>query len=332
MQGPRQFRVTAGINDEPVLAAGSRLAALLEADAHFAARGYRHPLAIYNVSLSRISERGQRFAVLLHQFFSEARSLGGGPNEIRARIDEQLELLVYALDAHIDDCELILKLCFKSDREYAKSPAVRAFKKAIKSIRRPTSVLCNALKHNHQRVRFFESEFHTIRGSLVLLGFFLERASKDGIHPDPNFLGPNKKVISCVGFLWSSIIGIIEISLVLASALSISTSRADTERADYRWNEEAFKQLILSTALLPFYMFDDDSPFQTINLALTHDSASSPRRDAVGSFLDPITAQSELVGIGSWRLNYVGDGVTKTFSIAIPAKASFHSVQKKGPS
>jgi hypothetical protein len=327
LQSKKEFKVVIGADDEPTLLGGPRLATLPETNSYFAIRGYRHPLAIYNISLNRISTRGCRFANFLYQFFSRMHSLEDDFDEIRERIDEQLELLVYALDAHIDDCELILKLCFKSDRDYAKSHAVKKFKEELKPIRRQTSLLCNALKHNHQRIRFFESEFFTARSKLILLGFFLERASKDGIHPDPDFLGPHKKIISCVGFLWSRIIGIMQISLALNTALSLITDDQATQNENYKWNEDKFKQLIMAAALLPLYTFDDDNPFRASGLRLVHDAAVS-NPPLVGSFLDPITARSELLGIGSWRLRYEGDGITRVFNIAIPTRASFHCIRR----
>jgi hypothetical protein len=161
MQG--HFRVGFGSDGASVLAAGPCLDRIQDNEAYFAQRGYRHPLGIYNVSISRLVSRGTRLSEFLYRFFSEVRSLKDDTTELLARIEEQLELFVYALDAHVDDCELILKLCFRSDRDYAKSKAVRDFKRNIKDLRRPTSVLCNAFKHNHQRVRFFESEFHLVR-------------------------------------------------------------------------------------------------------------------------------------------------------------------------
>lgn len=308
----------------PALVAGDTLRKISDSRLFFVERGFRHPLGIYNVSISRIVERANNFSEELYRFFSRFNTLGepGSENALK-QLEERLEMFAYALAEHVDDCETLLKTFFKSDAEYAKAKPVRRFKDSIKSIRRRSSFLANAIKHNHQRVRFFESEFFFTNDKLVLLGFFLERFSNGAIGPDPNFLGPDKKVASCVGFLWSSLLGLIETSRILQETLlQLNGSDSIEPRA---WNDFEFRKLIASVGRLPLYIFDDENPFQKASLKIIASENDSKPDGLTGSFYRP-SKNSVPLGPGSFSIMYVGDGVTKSFDFALPSRAAFPDV------
>src|SRR5688572_14715093 len=242
MATTHQLEVDLRSDGSPILLAGRTLCRFDDSDLYFSKRGYRHPLGIYNVSISRIVDRANKFATELHSFFSRTKTLKDSHADgAMAAIEDKLEMLVYAIAEHVDDCETILKTFFKTDHEFSKSRSVRRFKDAMKLVRRDTSVLANAIKHNHQRVRFFDSEFFFVGEEIVLLGFFLEKFVDGGLRPDPNFLGPGKKVASCVGFLWSSILNIVRSSRALEEALLDLKAPATTDI--HPWNDVEFRKL-----------------------------------------------------------------------------------------
>lgn len=309
------------IDAEPKALVALRTLRTLSTTQHYAQQyRVRHPLGIYNTSLSRVTYRAKRFCELLHEHFKTRRTIAHEQLVPDQLLEDYLELFIYSLAEHVDDCEIILKTLFQDEKQFGSNKPVRKFKEAIKPFRRDFSHLANAIKHNHQRLRLFATESIFKTETLLLLGFFIERCVDEVVGPDPNFFPAEKQVLSVVSFVWSCLINVARISSQLDQTLRtlcpeggpILHPAADLE----------FRQLFQLLGALPMYQFDDENPFRCVDLQLDGkpDSATTI---FVASFFKA-TAKSDFAGFGRTTASFRGDGVSKSFKIPTPGGITFH--------
>jgi hypothetical protein len=304
-----------------VLSAGPRLQTLPDSVLFFKERNCRHPLGIYNVSIGRIVQRGLSFSELLWRFFCEVTDLNTDyGNQRLVDIDNELERLTYALAEHIDDCESILKTCFRTDEDFSRSKSVREFKKAITPLRREFCFIANAIKHNQQRLRFVEIEFYFLNNKLLLLGFFLEKIVNGVVCADPHLIGGGKKVSSVVAYVWRCIIRLVLISIELEKALH--NSKIAYQEAAYPWDDHEFQRFAIMFARLPAYMFEDQNPF-TISPVTVLANDREIARQALPSSLYLPPSRCVPLGPSQVSVKLSGDGVSKSFEFAHPAEIHF---------
>lgn len=200
----------------------------------------RHPLGIYNYSLSRIFNS---FSFVLNQIaLIENEQLNSklSNESINKLLIFQSELL-HALHAHIDDCFRILKVIAPypktkienmSCREKKKversvynwlkafnHPTYRVFEEKIADYRSYLGKIVNSIKHNHARLRFI---YMNIEGFDVF-GYYVEgiklnNKNKIVAGPDPK-IHPNSTAFSFARDLRFHFYKIYEISHYLKHAL-----------------------------------------------------------------------------------------------------------------
>ena len=310
-----------------ILVAGEMLRRCKESQLFHRQRNLRHPLGIYNVSISRITARGKKLSDELFSYFKTFSTIGrdgqNGDREVAIEsISERLELFIYALAEHVDDCETILD-CFEPPKSTKHKKLRARFKDVVRPLKRDFSLLANAIKHNHQRVRLFECEFRHRTKQILLIGFFLERFSGDTLGPDPNFLGPDKRIASCVAFSWSSVIRIVLMSRALETTIKEIALLEDNPI--HNWSDGYFRELAGSLGRLPIYMFDDENPFKETLVTLRHKSSEPSPEGILGSFYNQ-PDHNDLLGAGGYTFRYVADGVTRSFQMATPLKISFAQI------
>lgn len=200
----------------------------------------RHPLGIYNYSLSRILNS---FSFVINQIaLIEKEQLNSklSIESINKLLIFQSELL-HALHAHIDDCFRILKVVSPYPETEIKSisskervkversvykwletfnhPTYNDFKKKIADYRSYLGKIVNSIKHNHARLRLI---YMNIEGFDVF-GYYVEGISLDNKNkivagPDPK-IHPNGTAFSFARDLRFHFYKIYEISHYLKQAL-----------------------------------------------------------------------------------------------------------------
>ncbi len=166
---------------------------------HYEAHRVRHPLGVYNVSLSRVLGR---FETVIHQYaeivktrpFASKNDCASGPPQWLREFLKAYEQLLYALAEHVEDCHTILETCLPPGA-LKKHPARNAYLDATEEYRDRIGRLVNHIKHQHGRLRLvviWDEES-------CAFGYFVDGVGPDGslgpayeVHPDghtPFYIG-----------------------------------------------------------------------------------------------------------------------------------------------
>jgi hypothetical protein len=120
-------------NEKSTVLAALRTLQTLDTASHYAHQyRVRHPLGIYSISISRITYRTKRLCDLLCEHFSTRKAVRHQQTNLDRMLEDYLELLIYALAEHVDDCEMILKTLFQDEEDFGRNKLVRKFKGQIK--------------------------------------------------------------------------------------------------------------------------------------------------------------------------------------------------------
>lgn len=284
-------------------------------------RDCRHPLGIYNISVSRICDRVTKCADKLEAYWLAS----GRPDSVdnldatQSEIIDYLELTIYAAAEHVDDLDEIAKTFYNSDREATSSADVRLLKRAIKPLRDEISNFANTIKHAHGRLRLYQTDFYHDGHNLRALGFFVEGWADGGIAPHRFLHSGGKTVLSVTSFLWNVLTYVGEMSAALAEFLT-RINACDLEIVEVR-DALIFRTTAIKLARLPLYSFDDDHPFDRVKWVLSLDDELTAQANSgiYGSLLTRWSKSSEGT-FGGFRLLYASDGITRTFKIANPTK------------
>lgn len=280
----------------------------------------RHPLGIYNLSISRILDKITKTIQALDELTNQDIKIK--QSDAEDNLINHLELTLYAAAEHIDDLGLIL------DRINAKTDAARKQNnKALKSMlfdyRREISSITNTIKHSNARIRIFSCKAIYNSQSVNLIGFFIETHLNGKV--GPNFLlQGNKGVISLTSFIWN-IIKHISLAAKSLSTYLIENNLATKVSVPDDANE-TIHDAINKLALLPIFSFDDDHPLSDYNWNIGYDPeldfhkylysvGNLPHHDAIPLFQD-------------FKISYRGDGMTKEFTVAGPSKVSFPNLRR----
>jgi hypothetical protein len=141
--------------------------------------GLRHPLGIYNMSITKIAHACSRvMEALPHVEIASARTPEAKEGD--ARLIDAYEALLHALMHHMDDCQSILR-CLASTENYRKEPAVKEFEKAVCEYRDFIGILVNRVKHEQGRIRPITVRLDMFRFG----GYFVESGlATGGVGPD----------------------------------------------------------------------------------------------------------------------------------------------------
>jgi hypothetical protein len=286
----------------------------------------RHPLAIYNTSLRRVTEAFQEVLDENDKVYQAPYKEDGSCDiEVLTLIKAQQELLD-ALMAHLDDGYNILKALHPTARfakpvqfadqwlEKAKHPTMQQYKHQIKVYRDTFAPIVNKIKHEHGRLRIVV--MHDIQnlhdGKRRIAGYFLEGVDKQGkigantkIHNGNYAISFHRNLryhfvyLYMIGeFLSKAVIGAVnrEYNIGFSPMLSVAA------------NSSEMVEIAKRISHLPLLFFFDEvrEPTPTVEL-IEHDQDI----ELVLTSMSPLKANS----YSPWRAQtqFTGDGVTSSW-------------------
>jgi len=300
------------------LVALSYLSALKTGVSYHERHDRRHPLGIYNVSVSRICEKICKCSAKLEQYFFLPPHISEIDKHdlLRDEILDLLELCLYAAAEHVDDVELIGLSFFETPENFKKSPHTKALNRAVKPLRDSITSVTNAIKHQQGRLRLYTLEVNHGGIDMCLHGFYIEGFVDGAVGPSPILYENRKPISSVTSLLWSVLIylGMIsrEIGAFLEAIVAVDKS------PDVPVGSIHFRDAVVALARLPLYSFDEVHPFARVRLALRSDGEIGDKihSDIYGSIMRG-WSKDDQIRFGNHRSLMAGDGVSKRFTFPL---------------
>jgi hypothetical protein len=242
------------------------------------------------------------------------------------QIVENLRLLIYAADTHVDDCRRIARALYTNRREFDGSPESKNFRDAAQLAHEDISVLCNYLKHNQAILSLFEQCFILPGFIEILLGYILWGRERGKLVPYTRPLHSQSDV--------SSLISLIFIFLIRTRMLSegISGIAASHEfgvptHESSESHGTSFNQFLHDLLHLPVYAIDDNWILEKHSVTVDG-SFAQDERAAFGSYFVPwATAKRGALGSGAAPMEI--DARTNT--IVFPMVKSVSLIRWRNP-
>jgi hypothetical protein len=290
--------------------------------------GLRHPLAIYNISLSRIIQAFQEVLdendKVYHALIKEDGSIDIDTGVLLKSQQELLEALL----AHIDDGYQILRSLYPMSRleksipfadqwlKKAKHPTVSNFEHLVKPYRDTFAPIVNRIKHEHGRLRVV-----SMRNMLKLddpyqrmIGYFVEGVDKKGVvGPDPKIHGGNR-AISLHRDLRYHFVYLYVVDYFLMNAIINAISRTYSIQllpaTHIDMPSIEVKTIAERISHLPFLFFFDE-----VNKPTPTVSISESDRDVNLSINNSNPIKALFMIKGRVNVQYSGDGVTRSWKL-----------------
>lgn len=281
----------------------------------------RHPLGVYNVSLSRITNAFKNVLESLDKFIIKADPEHPTTFDAQDLLMHQTELL-HALFSHFDDCRSVLK-CFyepsigRDKRKFDKQSPVASFDKNTTWYRDHIARISNHIKHHQGRL----SAICIFANDLVMPGYFVEGVIPGNSPSEPDALGPYpdihkpfkdmKTAFSFARDLKYHFFAIYALSFHLRNSLISMIGNHKSFTTSIR--SEDFETLAERLESMPNRFFNDEiyKPVPAVR-TLRNDTAIEEIRLV---FPDPITVFVLPKGkLAVWS-SFMGDGVSKTFQL-----------------
>src|SRR5579862_1803056 len=218
--------------------------------------GSRHPVAIYNTSLSSVGRRLLRMVEHLSDRKGMLSHLATNSPQWSTELIERHDALLDALMEHTEDCDNILVSFFESAEVCKKHPLVRTYSIAIKKYRKHIGHIVNEIKHKQGRIRLvFLSE-----SSAVCPGYFIEGLDHKGIvGPSPWIHKEGATAFSFNRDLRYHVCNVLEMSRHLATCVwALSGGKQEVSMEAARKKDE-FTRAIEQLALFPVDVFPDET-------------------------------------------------------------------------
>ena len=284
--------------------------------------GLRLPLGIYNISISRVSDKLIRLCRRVETYFNTPNTEDpqGDTRDVLLEIIDYVELSLYAAAEHVDDVKSICTGFFKHTSIRDKNQAYKAFDKAVKQHKHFVASAANAIKHQQSRIRLATLEFKDEAHVGALHGFFIEGAADGVVGPSSTF-HKSKKLFSLTSLAWEIVLFLLLVSRDLATFLrSVCVQREGPVRVA----SEQFAKAVMAAARLPIYDFGEAHPFSraTIQLNAPEPSLHLLESSLYGSILSG-WSMSSIPTFGQLKSQYEGDGKTTQFQFFQPESVSF---------
>jgi hypothetical protein len=301
------------------LEARSSLALLSETRLFHCERASRMPLGIYNVSVSRISDKVIRLCQRLEAYFlsgSKLPDLQKGRELIQEVVD-YVELTLYASAEHVDDVAAIADGFFATSGARNKNAGYRKLQEQMKDHKRFVSLSANAIKHGQARIRLFSNEITHAGVDTCLHGYFVEGVENGVVGPS-KLLHKSQQVFSLTTLVWE----------VLLFVLGASRSLADFLRANSiplhgptNCGCDNFGRAVSSAARLPLYTYGEPHPFERSIVSIYASNNHFELLDSglYGSMRNGWKAGSA-PSFGTSASSFEGDGTTRTFNFPKPKR------------
>lgn len=298
------------------LCALNALSRLDSTDTFHLEQGYRPPLGIYNMSVSRILSRTKNLCAKMEEVFksTDAASGVGLTNEVA----DNIELALYAAAEHFDDIKAIADGFFKQGRKQAKNTEnYRKLENKIDTYKRTIYSYVNSIKHKQSRLRYYSSTVIVNQKTLKFFGYFIEGVNDGVVGPNKLFHG-NGQVFSLTSIPWEIIIFLEKSSIALADFLeNFSLAGSDI----YPVNRDLLKETVAAATRLPLYSFDEAHPFDENIIKIIFDENFSRENylSPYGSLDNPWGKIKPFLMV-SGASEMIGDGVTRSFKIVRPSR------------
>ncbi|MGA3683485.1 hypothetical protein [Pseudomonas graminis] len=160
------------------------LASLDDSDSRHSELGLHHPADIFLFALTDALESIERLSKRVVRATNPSE-----PDDDQSLDNFRIDIfnVLFFCNNFLESCQSILKSLFAEDDGKKFTKATREFSDSIKSYKKHTSCIVNAMKHKHRRIRPF-----TFSGSgMVTVGYYIEgKVDDDILGPDPSFHEP----------------------------------------------------------------------------------------------------------------------------------------------
>jgi hypothetical protein len=320
-QSKARFTIELPEGSQSSLAAHPLLSLVDEARCHHTERGFRLPLGIYNVSVSRVCEKLIAFCTRLEKYIVACRDIDGADaqEDLRREVIDYIELAIYAAAEHVDDIEAIAAGFFRDDKAFKKDVAAKRLRDDIKQSKAFVSASANAIKHKQARIRMYSLAFSHGDISSILHGYFIEGVKNGVVGPSIVF-HQTQRVFSITTLAWEILLFLLLCSDALRTFLE---TRAAFIHGPASQTSEMISKAVVSAARLPLFTFDEEHPFSRATFALLADETVQRELDSklYGSFTRRWSS-SDAAQFGKFRAGFAGDGVTRTFDFPRPSRVS----------
>ncbi|SDB02174.1 hypothetical protein [Pseudomonas sp. NFACC13-1] len=298
------------------------LTAMSDEGCHHEQEGLRLPLGIYNISISRVSDKLIRLCRRVETYFNMPNTGDpeGDTRDVLLEIIDYVELSLYAAAEHVDDVKSICSGFFKHTSIRDKNQAYKALDKAVKQHKHFVASAANAIKHQQSRIRLATLEFKDEAHVGALHGFFIEGVADGVVGPSSTF-HRSKKLFSLTSLAWEIVLFLLLVSRDLATFLrSVCVQREGPVRVA----SEQFAMAVVAAARLPIYDFGEAHPFSkaTIQLNSPEPSLHLLASSLYGSIRSG-WSMSSIPTFGQLKSQYEGDGKTTQFQLFQPESVSF---------
>lgn len=321
-----RFQIDISPTAQSSLEAHQVLATLDHDHCYHLSQNLRLPLGIYNISVTRISEKLTALCRRLELYFQTSSKLDAlhKKTETRKELIDYIELSIYAAAEHVDDIDSIAGGFFKGTHARQKNTAYRQLQKEVTKHKKFIASSANAIKHQQSRIRLFSNEFAHAGIDGCLHGYFVEGVENGVIGPSST-LHKAQDVFSITTLAWEIILFVLSCSRELRVFLnSISTSSANPVDMQF----DVFSKAVIAAARLPLYTFGEEHPFSrsTITIVASGDKSAAMDSNIYGSILRGWSHSPDAT-FGVSTSEFEGDGSTKSFRFAQPKIISLHHWQ-----
>jgi hypothetical protein len=290
---------------------------------HHLSQNLRLPLGIYNVSVSRISQKLAGFCRRLEMYFQTSSKLEmlHEKIEVRRELIDYIELSIYAAAEHVDDIDSIASGFFRTPNERQRNKAYKQFQKEIDRHKKFVSSCANAIKHQQSRIRLYSNEF--VHGGVVgcLHGYFIEGVENGVVCPSRIF-HKVQEVFSITTLAWEIILFVLNCSRELRTLIS-SVSRPLVGPVSMQC--DIFSKAVIAASRLPIYTFGEEHTFTRATISIvSSDNDSSPLDSKLYGSLLRGWNPSTVAAFGRSTSEFEGDGSSQSFRDPRPKTISLH--------
>ncbi len=262
----------------------------------------RHPLAVYNISISQVVSRFLSALKSYQQLFLPY----GANSELNTRKSEFIESLDSLLDAlieHIDDSNNVIRCFFDADSDPKYKKIYSQFKSSIRPYRDQIGKVVNKIKHEQGRLR--PVSFSWPNGNCY--GYFVEGADQEGaIGPDKSIHEGGNTAFSVARDFRLHVCGIYFVGTHLAQAIYEISGVGVPRRHVADQGAAGLAEVIKMVSEIPPIFFPDEIKKHIPSVKVTGSGALIACGDL----------RHEKVSVlprSNVNISFVGDGVSRTF-------------------
>ncbi len=280
------------------------------------------PLGIYNVSVSRVSDKVIRLCRRLENYFASSVTANPAkePDDLMIEVIDYLELSLYSAAEHVDDIDSIASGFFRSTHFRDKNVAYRDLVKKMKAHKRLVAAAANAIKHQQSRVRLFSMDYSHAGKLGCLHGYFFEAVENGVVCPSSTF-HQTHGVFSITTIVWEILTFLLHSSRDLAEFLIRTAPQLEGSKQP---DADIFRKAVVAAARLPLYTFGEVHPFSRAALRITASGIDdgSLSSGLYGSIREGWLNDQQPI-FGSFAARFAGDGSSKQFRFPQPKSVGF---------